>query len=155
MAFIILILLTILLCIGDLHCKSWIEKHLRKGDREKLGKGTIELRRVHNKGFAMNIGDKKPEYVRILSGIVCVMVAIWALFVWKKESCLVKRISAAFVLAGAISNTYDRLKREYVVDYIGFRTKSEKFNKITFNLADFFIFIGAVTYSIAEIFGES
>ena len=154
MAYIILCVLVGLLCFADLHLKSWIEKHLRKGDREKLGRSPFELRRVHNKGFAMNLGDKKPEYVRIVSCVICVVMAVWALIVWKKESCPVKRIAAAFMLAGAISNTYDRMKREYVVDYICVKTKCEKLRRITFNLADVFIFIGAVGYAIAEVFGE-
>ncbi len=154
MVYIILILLTALLCCGDLYFKSWIEKHFRKGDREKLGRGVVELRRVHNKGFAMNLCEKKPKFVSILSVIVCVIVGIGTFFVWQKEKCPVKRIAAAFVLAGAISNTYDRMKREYVVDYIGFKTKCQKLNRITFNLADFFIFVGAVSYAFAEVFGE-
>ena len=154
MVYIILSVLVGVLCFADLYCKSWIEKHLRKGDREKLGRSSFELRRVHNKGFAMNLGDKKPEYVRIVSLVICVVMAVWALVVWKKESCPVKRIAAAFMLAGAISNTYDRMKREYVVDYIGVKTKCEKLRRITFNLADVFIFVGAVGYAIAEVFGE-
>lgn len=154
MVYIILTVIVGWLCFADLYCKSWIEKHLRKGDREKLGRSPFELRRVHNKGFAMNLGDKKLEYVRIVSAIICVVMAIWALLVWKKETCPVKRIATAFLLAGAISNTYDRLKREYVVDYIGIKTKCEKLRRITFNLADVFIFIGAVTYAIAEVFGD-
>ena len=102
----------------------------------------------------MNLCDKKPEYVRIISAVICVVMAIWALIVWKKETCPVKKVAAAFMLAGAISNTYDRMKREYVVDYIGVKTKCKKLNQITFNLADIFIFVGAVSYAIAEIFGE-
>ena len=102
----------------------------------------------------MNVADNKPEYVRIVSVVICVVMAIWALFVWKKETCPVKKVCAAFMLAGAISNTYDRMKREYVVDYIGVNTKCKKLNRITFNLADVFIFGGAVTYAIAEVFGE-
>ena len=155
MIYIILCVITGLLCFGDLHCKSWIEKHLRKGDREKIGRSPFELRRVHNKGFAMNYCDKKPEYVRIVSVVICTIMAIWALVVWKKETCPVKRIAAAFMLAGAISNTYDRMKREYVVDYIGANVKHEKLRRITFNLADVYIFVGAVTYAIAEIFGDA
>ena len=154
MVYIILCVITGLLCFGDLYCKSWIEKHLCKGDREKIGSGPFELRRVHNEGFAMNYCDEKPEYVRIVSLIICGVMAIWALIVWKKESCLVKRIAAAFMLAGAISNTYDRMKREYVVDYIGVKVKHEKLRRITFNLADVFIFVGAVSYAIADVFGS-
>ncbi len=154
MIYIILGVLTILLCGIDLYYKSWIEKHLRKGDKEKLGKGLVELRRAHNKGFAMNFCDKKPEFVRIFSIVVCVLVGIGAFFVWQKEKCPLKRIAAAFMLAGAISNTYDRMRREYVVDYIGFKTKCKKLNQITFNLADFYLFIGAVGYAIADVFGE-
>ena len=147
-------MITALLCAIDLYCKSWIESHLRKGDKEKLGKGPVEIRRVHNKGFAMNTMEDKSWLVKIVSVVVCLVAGIWAVFIWKEEACIVKRLAATFLFAGAISNTYDRLKRGYVVDYIGIETKNKKINRITFNLADLYIFIGAVGYAFADVFGK-
>lgn len=136
----------------DLWCKSWVEDNMLKGEEKEICKNKIAVRKVHNKGFAMNLGDEKPEVVRNLSGIVCGIIAIYSLVVWIKDSSKLKKAGTVLALAGAISNTYDRFKRGYVVDYFGFKTKSEKFNKITFNLADVFIFVGAIFCLLAEIF---
>ena len=45
----------------------------------------------------MNVGDKKPEYVRIVSLVICAVMAVWALVIWKKERIVVKRISLSLV----------------------------------------------------------
>ena len=49
----------------------------------------------------------------------------------------------AFLLGGAYSNTYDRLVRKYVVDYVSFPVKNARIRQIVFNLSDFCIMIGA------------
>lgn len=142
--------LTALLCGFDLWCKNKVEKTMKVNEEKDICEGKIKLRNVRNRGMVLNIGDKRPEYVRILSAIVCGIVFIYSLFTWKSGTSLIAKIGAAFVLSGAISNTYDRLKRKYVVDYFGFCTKWKKFNRITFNLGDIFIFIGAVCCVIGE-----
>ena len=55
----------------------------------------------------------------------------------------------ALILGGAYSNTYDRLRRKYVVDYITF----PKISTVVFNLSDFGIMIGAMLLTISELSG--
>ena len=50
----------------------------------------------------------------------------------------------ALLLGGAYSNTYDRLVRKYVVDYVSFPVKNEKIRNVVFNISDFCIMIGAL-----------
>ena len=47
------------------------------------------------------------------------------------------------MLGGAYSNTYDRLVRKYVVDYVSFRVPG-RLKKVIFNIGDFCIMIGAL-----------
>ena len=54
--------------------------------------------------------------------------------------------------AGAISNTYDRLIRGKVIDYIGIQWENSKLRRITANLADVYVVIGAVIVSVSKIF---
>jgi signal peptidase II len=54
------------------------------------------------------------------------------------------KLGAAFMLGGAASNVYDRVKRGFVVDYFSFSF----FNKVVFNISDFFIFIGSIIVAI-------
>ena len=61
-----------------------------------------------------------------------------------------KRTGWAFLTGGALSNLYDRCRKGYVVDYIRFHTTWKRLNDLVFNLADFFIMIGAVLVSIGR-----
>ena len=45
---------------------------------------------------------------------------------------------------GGLSNLYDRYTKHHVVDYVRFQTGPKWFQRIIFNVSDFFIFIGAV-----------
>lgn len=56
----------------------------------------------------------------------------------------------AFLLGGAYSNTYDRLARKYVVDYVSFPVKNKKIRNIVFNISDFCIVIGALLMVIGS-----
>ena len=99
------------------------------------------------------MGEKYPETTRMASGLVCLSTGLHALSVWRKKGGFLRSLAIALTLAGAISNTYDRFVRRYVVDYFGFRTRYEKFNRITFNLADMFIFVGSALQLVADLFG--
>ena len=55
----------------------------------------------------------------------------------------------ALVLGGAYSNMYDRMRKDYVVDYISFRCRWKRFSNIVFNIGDFAIMAGALLAVIA------
>ena len=54
------------------------------------------------------------------------------------------RLGLSLLLGGAFSNTYDRLKRRYVVDYLTFNVRWKPLRRVVFNLSDFCILIGAL-----------
>ena len=61
------------------------------------------------------------------------------------------RLGLALLLGGAFSNTYDRLRRGYVVDYVSFPVKWQAFRKIVFNCSDFCIIIGALLSALGML----
>lgn len=138
----------------DLCCKSYVEKNVKKGEEKSVLKDKVSIRKVYNEGMAFNLAEKYPNAVKVLSGVVCGVVGIYAVFEWFKGACVWKKIGTSMTLAGAISNTYDRFVRKHVVDYFGFNTKWKKFNRITFNLGDLFIFLGSLIWFAAELFGH-
>lgn len=137
--------------------KEWIKK--RETD------GIVVLKKHHNRGAMLNICDKNQHFIAVLSLVFSAFVTgIFAATLGRKGKGVLKT-GLALILGGAYSNTYDRLKRKYVVDYFSFHINTEKctnkvlkkaagkFGSIVFNLADFGIIIGAMLLVISELGG--
>ena len=146
-------MLTAALAGSDLWCKYYIEKHYEEIGQKEICGGKVELRKCHNKGMAMNVGEKKPKMVRALTIASGILASTCAMFIWFTETCPWKKLGASFLFAGAIGNTYDRIVRKQVVDYFGFKTKWKKLSQLTFNLADMFLFLGSGLLLVAELVG--
>lgn len=135
---------------GDLWIKNKIEKSgigcMGESDKkpEALFGGGILLRNHHNRGFILNIGQGRRRAVAALSMVLAVLLGgLFVLSLGRRGNKLL-RIGLAFLLGVAFSNTYDRLKRQYVVDYFSFNVKWKRLRRIVFNLSDFCIMIGAL-----------
>ena len=53
-----------------------------------------------------------------------------------------EKISLCLIIAGSLSNLFDRFSRGYVVDYL--RIKKKVADKVVFNLGDVFILLGSL-----------
>lgn len=140
--------------LAELIIKTLVEKKGKIGVTKSLCGGKILLRKFHNKGFALNVLEKKKTVVAGISLLLTVLMTAGALVCGNKWNGLIK-IGLSFVLGGAYSNTYDRLFRKYVVDYISFGVKNKKLRRIVFNVADFCIMIGAILVVIGGIYDEN
>lgn len=63
-------------------------------------------------------------------------------------------VSLSFVLGGTIGNFIDRMRLDYVVDFISVRIMN-RYDFAVFNVADSFIVIGAIMLMIHIIFLDS
>lgn len=134
-----------LICVLDLFCKYRVE-HSRSLPKS-AGSGQICIDRVHNYGLMCDLLQKKPGLARLISGTVFGLLCLLAIPVLNdsKRPALL-RWGLALMLGGGCSNTADRLIRGYVVDYIRFPAL---FGRLTFNLGDFSIFLGAILTAIS------
>ncbi|WP_461812261.1 signal peptidase II [Faecalimonas sp.] len=137
-------LIIIVVSVLDLWMKNQVEKKMKYGEEFPIQQGRLLVRRVHNEGMALNLGDKYPNIVKWLSLIVTCIVTIYMCCLFGRKKNSLEKISLSFLIGGSISNLYDRIRRKYVVDYIGFRSKWKKFENITFNMGDFSIFAGVI-----------
>ena len=142
---------------GDLRIKNYIEQNGEKNrtpsdtasqpDRclpESLWSNRILLRRYHNKGAMLNLGQHRSSAVAALSVILCILMTAAFLLSFCTRGNHLLRIGLSFLLGGSFSNTYDRIKRKYVVDYFSFNVKCGGLRKIVFNISDFCIIIGSL-----------
>lgn len=134
---------------GDSAIKNHVEREFPNEGEQKRLQGLIRLKKHYNKGAFLNVGEKKQGLVVIISVLLTVVVTV--LFILslgtKGNTCL--RTGLALLLGGGFCNTYDRLKRKYVVDYVSFGVKWKWFSNIIFNISDFAIIIGAFMTAIS------
>lgn len=133
---------------GDLWIKNKVEHSLKEGSTKAFWNGRILIRRHHNRGAMLNAGQTKQKAVAVLSVIITLAATAVFLCSLGQKGNRILRVGLALLLGGAFSNTYDRLKRKYVVDYLSFGVKWKWFRNIIFNLSDFCIMIGALTAAI-------
>lgn len=145
---IVFVTLVSIIFFGDLYIKTKVEKYIPvkgtgKDERELLG-GRLLLRRHHNRGMMLNVGEKKQPVIAAVSlALTAVLTVVFLISLGHRGNNLL-RAGLALLLGGAFSNTYDRLRRKYVVDYLSFGVKWKRFRKIVFNISDFCIIIGAL-----------
>lgn len=130
--------------LGDLWIKNHVEQQIAAGEVRKKWKGRILIRKYHNRGAMLNAGEKKPLLIAILSVLLSLTVAVMLLISLGQRGNNLLRIGLSLMLGGAFSNTYDRLKRKYVVDYVSFGVKWKRLRNVVFNISDFCIIIGAL-----------
>lgn len=126
--------------------------------------GRLCIKKYHNTGAMLNIGKGNPKFVAALSLVFSAfMSGVFAITLTMKGNVMLKS-GLALLLGGAYSNTYDRLNRQYVVDYVSFRFAPSR-NKvmsglksiiepIVFNISDFGIIIGAMLITVSGLMSE-
>lgn len=144
------VLLVFLIFFGDLWIKEWVEREIPMGgeipigEERKLLGGTLLLRRHHNRGAILNLGQGRRSLVAALSLVLTVLMSVLFVISLGHRGNHLLRVGLALLLGGAFSNTYDRLKRKYVVDYFSFGVRWKRLRRIVFNISDFCILIGAM-----------
>ena len=143
-------LLAISIFIIDLLIKNYIERTGKEGETKDLLGGRLILRKYHNKGAFLNVGQRKRGVMTVLSLVLTLGATTLFLATFTCRGSGMLKVGLAFLLGGAYSNTYDRLMRRYVVDYVSFPVKSKKIRNIVFNISDFCIMIGALLMVIGS-----
>ncbi len=140
--------------IGDCLIKNYMEKTLAEGEEKEKWNGFIRLRMHHNKGAFLNAGQKSRAAVATLSLLLTIGVtAVFALLLGKQGNKMLKT-GFSLLLGGAFSNTYDRLKRKYVVDYFSFHVRWKRLSRVIFNLSDLGIILGALLVALSAGAGK-
>lgn len=102
-------------------------------------KGFAEIEKHHNKGLPMN---KLDDHTKEITAVSCGAMFFQAMNTLNdaiaKDDSVVDAANA-MILAGALSNTYDRVERGYVVDYLKIGRK-----RAIYNLSDFLIIFGVI-----------
>ena len=140
----------LILFLGEGRIKQWFEKNFELNQEKPILKKQIILTKHHNYGFIHNrFSDKRKEVlgVSVACGLLVIGNACYAFFTEMNNAI---KTGMMLLLAGGMSNAYDRVKRSYVIDY--FIVNKGRLKKTIFNLADFMLFLGTVFCAIGSIF---
>lgn len=152
MIILVLMSLTLSLALIDIAVKSYVEGYMRRGEERTACKGKVVIRKVYNKGMCLNLFEDEPEFVKVSSAVMTMLLTIYQCITLLRKKHYLKKAGLSLMAAGAWSNTFDRWIRGYVIDYVGFKAKREKATKITYNLGDFFIAAGAIFMILSSLF---
>lgn len=108
---------------------------------------------VENRGAAFGILQNK-KWLFVVVTVISVLALLYVfLFHYKKMSTWLI-VSLSFVLGGTIGNFIDRMRLDYVVDFISVRIMN-RYDFAVFNLADAFIVVGAIMLVLHIILFDS
>ena len=132
----------------DLGSKTWILNLLAEGESKPVIKGFFYLTLGFNRGAIFGSLTWIPSMARY---ILFALAGLAALFIigrmfLEKGTATWDRVALGFILGGILGNSLDRYLRGAVVDFLDFVFGS--WHYWTFNLADSFIFVGAVLYGL-------
>ncbi|MEG0961926.1 MAG: signal peptidase II [Lachnospiraceae bacterium] len=129
---------------GDFFLKRTIDKKRKLGEQTKICQEKIVIQKYYNKGAALNFMEKYPKLLRNFGGVALLLIGIMGYALWKNKKNPSVLLGISFILGGGASNWYDRVTKGYVIDYVSFCTPWKRFNRIVFNISDFFIFLGSL-----------
>lgn len=145
----IIILLAI---IADQVTKYIVVQNLELKESAPFIDGFMKFRRAHNTGGGWSILDGGGFERFVLIGVsvgAMVLVAIVLIKNYRRHPLM--NISLAMILGGGIGNMIDRIRLQYVVDFL----HTEFIDFPTFNIADCFITVGAILLGVYVIFYDS
>ena len=124
--------------------KKHIEETKEEGQEEKKCAGALIIRKHHNRGAFLNAGENNRKAVMVISVALSVFLTIVYVITLTTAGKGMLKWGLTLLLGGAYTNTYDRLTRKYVVDYVSFNVSFRWLRRIIFNIGDFCIMIGAM-----------
>ncbi len=128
----------------ELGIKKYIEENKTENQEEQKCGGLLLIRKHHNRGAFLNAGQEKQKLIAFLSVVLTLFATILFVMTLGSTGKELLKWGLSFLLGGAYANTYDRLVRRYVVDYVSFPVPFQWLRRIIFNIGDFCIMIGAL-----------
>jgi len=145
------LLLSFAVVVLDQVTKHWVRAHFYPGQTTPVVDGLFNLSFVRNTGAAWGM------FGGFNAGLVAVsIVMLTLLVVFRKrflDDTLVHRIALGLMIGGIVGNLCDRLKLQYVVDFLDFYWKQSHFP--SFNVADSAICIGTGLYVLSTFLSSS
>ncbi len=144
----------VVIVIGIFLLDFFIKKHIDENyqlRKKKAGfRNWFLIEKYYNKGAALNFLETHPKLLKKIQTVLLAGVGIWFSCLVRKPEGEIQKIGLAFLIGGGSSNLFDRYTKGHVVDYVKFRFGPKWFQKLIFNISDFFVFIGGMLIVLGQ-----
>ncbi len=144
---------------ADLASKEWALRALApvgSGRRIPVIPGFMDFLLAYNTGGAFSIFHDRPWIITGGSAMITVFLLAWSIhwIVTRRNDVPSVRLAFGLILGGALGNLVDRVRFQYVVDFIHtyVRTGGREYAWPTFNIADSAIVAGIGLFLVLSLF---
>ncbi|MBQ8558908.1 MAG: signal peptidase II [Tyzzerella sp.] len=139
--FIISILCVIVGIILDQYTKFLASSHLKEAPISIID-GVFELRYLENRGAAFGMLQNQQWFFLIIGTVFMILIAVLYARLPQEKRLLPLRICMVLIAAGAVGNMIDRVRLNYVIDFLYFKL----IDFPIFNVAD--IYVTVATFAV-------
>ncbi len=134
------------LAFSDQVTKYLIQRNFALHDYITIVPGVFDLRYIQNTGAAWGMFAGGHLWLALLSVVMLLLMVIF-----RKSflsGSLIDRICLGCIAGGIVGNLIDRIRLQYVVDFLDFYYKTHHFP--AFNIADSAICVGVGLYAVSQ-----
>lgn len=140
------LLLSIAIILLDQITKYWVTLNFQLNESVEVIAGFFSLTYVRNIGAAWGMLGGWNSVLVALSAVILVLLIIFRRSFL--TDTLIHRISLGLMLGGITGNLFDRIRLQYVVDFLDFYWQTHHFP--AFNVADSAICVGVGLYMLSS-----
>ena len=134
----------------DQWTKLLVLTHLKGHDSYIVIKNVFELEYLENRGAAFGIMQNK-QYIFVAGAVlICIVLLILYRRIPPAKKYIPLRICAVLLAAGAAGNMIDRIRFDYVIDFLYFRL----IDFPIFNVADCYVVISCIVFALLILFRD-
>lgn len=141
-------ILAVIFITADQISKYYASLMLKDNPPYSLMDGVFELHYLENEGAAFGILQGQKFFFMFIAAVILCMI-IYVLFKMPYQKIYIKlHITLVLIASGAIGNLIDRLRYDYVIDFLYFSL----INFPVFNVADIYVTLAAFLLVVLLLF---
>ncbi len=148
MNYVIAVVAVVVAIILDQYTKGLAQTHLKNQESISVIDGVFRFEYLENKGAAWGMLQNQWIFLLLIAVIVLSLIVILYVRLPHDKRFVPLRICLIFITAGAIGNMIDRIRFQYVVDFLYF----ELIDFPIFNVADIFVSVSACILIVLTLF---
>lgn len=143
-----LAILTVLLVFFDQWTKALAVKHLMGNEGIPIIEGVFRLKYLENRGAAFGMLQNQQLFFAVMTVIVLSLCGYLYFKIPATKRFMPLEYNTILLITGAIGNFIDRIKNNYVVDFLYF----ELIDFPIFNIADCYVVVATILFALLILF---